>query len=397
MALLTEGISVIIKDSELKRIPARYDSFILNLPNKTYNTDGKIHRLGFMQPISVYQFCDYLENVLGLRWCDEDNSAGDFVVVDMVKGLTTVCEWLHFRREKLFLNSTEFEMNAEVFSIVWMVNNYKGVRGNYSNYYSQNNDNDFALDGVSFPYGWNPDNALYSSDFSINPNEEFTVVKEDEITTALINKESLEVVHTSSPIINGETAEFFTFRKSAEEGNTEAQLRIGLMYLHGNEIKKDLNKAFYWVKKSAEQDNVLALYNLSVFYREGIGTAVNYKQEFDALLMSAEQGNKDAQYNLSKTYRFGSSQVEINTEKAIFWLEECAEQGDIDAMWELGDLLFKGEGGFQNKEKGLKLIQQSANLGCEAANLTLRTGRYKEEIKANNSKMNWIKRLFNNK
>ena len=46
---------------------------------------------------------------------------------------------------------------------------------------------------------------------------------------------------------------FNEVKKSAEQGNAEAQFSLGLMYSKGEGTLTDKKKAFYWIKKSAEQ------------------------------------------------------------------------------------------------------------------------------------------------
>lgn len=394
MAILVEALSVVIKDISLNKKSGRFENFIYNLPNKTWHSDGKIHCVSFMDPSSVRQYCDYLVNTLKLKWYDQNNRAIDFVVVDMLTGSTTDCEWLNFKREKIFADYVQFKMKNEDFSIVWLVNSYKGVKGEFLNSIEYHYKSNFEADGISFSQSWTPDNAIYSSDFSNNPNNEFEVIEADGINVILKNKETQEIKYSAKPIIDGETKDFFLIKKSAESGNSDDQCHIGLMYFTGSEIEKDITKAKFWLEKSASQKNALALYSLSVFYKDGIATTIDLKKEFELVSRSAEIGNVDAQFNLSKIYRLGNSVVNQNTEKAIFWLKKCVEQNDSEAMWNLGDLLFKGEGSFINKEEGLNLIKKSAALGNEVALLSLKIGRYENLLKVKKMKKSWIKRLF---
>lgn len=54
-----------------------------------------------MDHITTNNFVHYLKNELGLTHLDEDEKAVDFVVVDMLKGPLSGCDWIRFKREKL--------------------------------------------------------------------------------------------------------------------------------------------------------------------------------------------------------------------------------------------------------------------------------------------------------
>ena len=41
--------------------------------------------------------------------------------------------------------------------------------------------------------------------------------------------------------------------KQADEGDAEAQFRLGMAYYNGNGISKNYSKACYWFKKAVEQ------------------------------------------------------------------------------------------------------------------------------------------------
>ena len=52
------------------------------------------------------------------------------------------------------------------------------------------------------------------------------------------------------------------FRKAAEQGNAEAQYRLGLSYYNGEGVPKDYAQAAFWWRKAAEQGEDTAQYNL---------------------------------------------------------------------------------------------------------------------------------------
>jgi TPR repeat protein len=85
----------------------------------------------------------------------------------------------------------------------------------------------------------------------------------------------------------------------AEQGNAEAQVLLGRMYLKGDGALADSDQAIKWFKASATQGNADAQFFLGSMYllsQKDVGEGVKW------LLLSAEQGNQDAQYLLGKTY-----------------------------------------------------------------------------------------------
>lgn len=98
---------------------------------------------------------------------------------------------------------------------------------------------------------------------------------------------------------------FDELKKSAGQGDAEAQLKVGATYFmgDGDAIAKDLNLAFYWFKNSAELGYAEAQYLLGIMYYTGQGTSVDKKQ-------------------------------------AAFWIKKCYENGVAEAkdVWEKYEL-----------------------------------------------------------
>ena len=63
--------------------------------------------------------------------------------------------------------------------------------------------------------------------------------------------------------------------KGAENGESDAQFRLGLMYHDGQNVKKDYEQAAYWFKKSYEQGNAEAQFLLARAYvDQGFNTVI---------------------------------------------------------------------------------------------------------------------------
>jgi TPR repeat protein len=51
--------------------------------------------------------------------------------------------------------------------------------------------------------------------------------------------------------------------KAAEQGNMEAQYKLGLMYENGELVKEDIDAAIKWHRKAFEQGHKEAIYKLT--------------------------------------------------------------------------------------------------------------------------------------
>ncbi len=84
--------------------------------------------------------------------------------------------------------------------------------------------------------------------------------------------------------------EFGDTLKNAEQGNSEAQNKIGIMYYTGTGVTKDFGRAAYWFERAAEQGHANAQYNLGVMYDKGQGVAQNKKKAGYWYKKAAEKG-----------------------------------------------------------------------------------------------------------
>jgi TPR repeat protein len=115
------------------------------------------------------------------------------------------------------------------------------------------------------------------------------------------------------------------FLAAAEEGHSDSQFNVGLMFERGIGVGQDEKEAIVWYEKSAVQGNALAQYNLAVLYEHGRGTAVDFAQ-------------------------------------ANEWYRKASAQGDPLAIGNLGMLYLRGQGVEENTIAGLALLLVSATM-----------------------------------
>ena len=94
-------------------------------------------------------------------------------------------------------------------------------------------------------------------------------------------------------------------RLSAEQGNAEAQVTLGLMHLGESGETEDClgetenhKEAVKWFRLSAEQKNADAQCWLGHMYLEGMGVTEDYAEAIKWWKLAAEQGHERARYNL---------------------------------------------------------------------------------------------------
>jgi TPR repeat protein len=117
----------------------------------------------------------------------------------------------------------------------------------------------------------------------------------------------------------------------AEQGYTEAQYNLGLMYNYGQGVIQDYKAAVKWYGLAAEQGNASAQFNLGVMYNYGQGVIQDYKVAVKWYTLAAEQGGVEAQYNLGLMYGNGQGVIQDYT-RAHMWWNIVASQGNERAM-----------------------------------------------------------------
>jgi TPR repeat protein len=80
----------------------------------------------------------------------------------------------------------------------------------------------------------------------------------------------------------------------AEQGDTAAQVNLGIRYYSGKGVPQDYTEAVKWYRMAAEQGDAQAQYNLGIMYLEGKGVPQDDTAAYMWLNLSAAQGNAKA-------------------------------------------------------------------------------------------------------
>jgi uncharacterized protein len=88
-------------------------------------------------------------------------------------------------------------------------------------------------------------------------------------------------------------------KTAAEQGNADAQWKLGLMCHGGDGVSQDFAEAVYWYRKAAEQGYAEAQWLLGYMYDEGEGVTPNLAEAIKWCSKAAEQGHEGAKFDLA--------------------------------------------------------------------------------------------------
>lgn len=126
-------------------------------------------------------------------------------------------------------------------------------------------------------------------------------------------------------------------REEAELGAADAQVAVGLMYLTGEGVEPDAEKALSWLLKAADQSDADAQSNLGIVFDTGF-FGMRPPDPVEAVKWfrrAASQGHDGAQYNLGVAYAEGKG-VSPDHVQVVKWWTEAAEAGNARAQYNLG-------------------------------------------------------------
>ena len=88
------------------------------------------------------------------------------------------------------------------------------------------------------------------------------------------------------------------FLKAAEQGVTDAQFNLALMYYNAEGVEQSDAQAARWFTAAAEQGHAKAQFNLGALHANGHGVAQSFATAYRLWLMASLQGDYNATENL---------------------------------------------------------------------------------------------------
>ena len=157
-------------------------------------------------------------------------------------------------------------------------------------------------------------------------------------------------------------AQVSAVRARAEQGDAEAEAKLGTIYLLGRGVPQNHAEALKWYRKSAEQGSPSGEAGMGTAFYYGYGVPPDYAESMRWYRKAADQGNAAGETGVGYLYEHGDGVVQDYTE-ALRWYRKAADQGGKLAERQLGDMNYYGQGLLQDSSQAVQWYRKAANQG----------------------------------
>lgn len=150
------------------------------------------------------------------------------------------------------------------------------------------------------------------------------------------------------------------YEEGFANGDSYCGNRLGNLFLYGEAVKEDQEKAFNYFCMAAKAGNVYSIYNMGRCYDNGWGINKNDNMAFKCFYEAAQQGHADSQRYLAYYFYEGQGGAPVDYSQSFYWANSAVEQGNSAAKYFLGRCYLYGNGVQQNPELAKKYFEENA-------------------------------------
>lgn len=121
------------------------------------------------------------------------------------------------------------------------------------------------------------------------------------------------------------------FKPLANQGDPNAQVNLGNLYMRGLGVEQDYGTAYGWYAKAAGQGHATGQNKLAVMLYYGLGVKENHAEAAHWFLKAAEQGDPAAAMVIAELYDKGDG-APASKINAYVWFSIAADLGKEDAL-----------------------------------------------------------------
>ena len=166
------------------------------------------------------------------------------------------------------------------------------------------------------------------------------------------------------------------FEKAAAQGHRRAQFNIGLIYLRGQGVPRNLIQARAWLEQAAADGDVYATYALGRAMAESVTpVSADPTRAADLFRQAAEKGHMLAALRYGLALAEGSG-VKQDPAAAQRWLVQAQQNGVPEAALALGDMAVRTPA-TRDKAANEKILKSALSWYQAAANAGVPSGQFK--------------------
>ena len=160
-------------------------------------------------------------------------------------------------------------------------------------------------------------------------------------------------------------------RKLCDDAHAPSQYELGLLFLNGNYVERDVTTALKLLSDAARSGHADAQQTMGVIYRDGLCGRVDLKECVRWFEAAARQNNVDACNSLGLRYRNGEG-VQEDQARAFELFSRAAAVGNLDAKVNLAIQYGAGAGCRKDVAQFQRLLREAAESGNQTAQQILR-------------------------
>ena len=174
----------------------------------------------------------------------------------------------------------------------------------------------------------------------------------------------LIAMSSAAEVTRAGTDDLESIRQAAEQGNTEAQNKLGCFYVFGSGVPVDRKEAVKWFRKAADRGLADAQFNLGCCCEYGRGIKKDEAKAVELYQKAAKQGYAPAQFHFALCLSQGIGTLPDKYD-AVEWFRKAAEQGHANAQVNLALCYEKGLGVEKDENQVRKWFLKAAAQGNE--------------------------------
>lgn len=155
-------------------------------------------------------------------------------------------------------------------------------------------------------------------------------------------------------------------KEAARLGHAGAAYELGMLYLQGKDVSKNLAESARWLNRAADLGEPRAQFLVGANLLAGNGVKRDPARGVAFLAKAGEQGHVRAQYLLGQAYAQGVG-VPVNPAWAARWYGRAARAGHTEAQYAYAEMHASGAGVPRDKVEAYRWLKLAANHHYEPA------------------------------